>query len=128
MLAIGEGREVAMTGVGGFLARAGVALGTLTFAVFAGGPAYADCYENIGCTDSDEYDVDDLEELSCENLWFVRNRIYDENGYCFKTDRAREQFDNSDCWVKNQANVKLSTVERHNVDAIVEAEEANGCN
>lgn len=89
--------------------------------------ALADCYEGIGCSDSDEYDVDDLVELSCENLWHVRNRIYDENGFCFKTKRAREAFDNSDCWVKNASKVKLSQIERRNVDAIVEAEEANGC-
>ena len=107
--------------VGGFFAlAAGLALA-------AGAPAYADCYEGIGCTDSDRYDVGDLEELSCENLWFVRNRIYDENGYCFKTARARAQFDNSDCWVRNQSNVKLSAIERHNVNAIVEAEKDNDC-
>ena len=69
-----------------------------------------------------------LEGLSCQNLWHVRNRIYDENGYCFKTARARAAFDNSDCWVHNQSSVKLSTIERHNVNAIVEAESENGCN
>jgi hypothetical protein len=90
--------------------------------------AKADCYEDIGCTDSDRMSVGELQELSCENLWHVRNRIYDENGYCFKTRRARRAFDNSDCWVNDQAQVKLSTIERHNVNAIVEAEEANGCN
>jgi hypothetical protein len=119
--------EASMRKVGGFLARAGIALGALMISASAV-PAHADCYEDIGCTDSDEYDVDDLTELSCENLWFVRNRIYDENGYCFKTARAREAFDNSDCWVSDQAKVKLSAIERHNVSAIVEAEELNDCN
>jgi hypothetical protein len=116
-----------MRGLGGFMARAGLALGALGLAVLAGAPANADCYEGIGCTDSDEYDVDDLVELSCENLWHVRNRIYDENGYCFKTERALEQFDNSGCYVDEQADVELSWIEKHNVDEIVEAEEEKGC-
>ena len=106
----------------GFLACVG-----LLSMVFAVDPARADCFEGIGCTDSDWYDIDDLEALSCENLWYVRNRIYDENGFCFKTARARSQFDNSNCWVNDQANVKLSQVERHNVNEIVEAESENGC-
>jgi hypothetical protein len=115
-----------MRNVGGFFVRAGLVAGFLVFGLGAA-PTHADCYEGIGCTDGDEYDVDDLTELSCENLWFVRNRIYDENGYCFKTARAREAFDNSDCWVSDQAKVKLSAIERHNVSAIVEAEELNDC-
>lgn len=114
-----------MTRVGQFLARLALAASMLT--LVAGAPVYADCFEDIGCTDSDWFDVDDLVELSCENLWHVRNRIYDENGFCFKTKRARNAFDNAGCWVWNQADVKLSTVERHNVNEIVEAELENGC-
>ena len=105
-----------------------IGAGVLMLVSIGAAPARADCYENIGCTDSDRMDVDDLVEFSCENLWHVRNRIYDENGFCFKTARARAAFDNSDCWVSKQSNVKLSSVERHNVNAIVEAESENGCN
>jgi hypothetical protein len=106
---------------------AGVAAGLLMLVSFSAAPARADCFEVIGCTDSDWFDGDDLEQLACENLWHVRNRIYDENGYCFATDRGREAFDNSDCWVKDQEAVELSQIETHNVDEIVEAEEENGC-
>ena len=116
-----------MKRVGEFLARFGLAAGMLMAVSASVGPAQADCFEDIGCTDSDWFDVDDLVALSCENLWHVRNRIYDENGFCFKTKRARNAFDNSDCWVRNQGDVKLSTVERHNVNEIVEAESENGC-
>jgi len=116
-----------MRNVGGVFACAGLVAGLLIFGPGAT-PARADCFEDIGCTDSDRYDVDDLVELSCQNLWYVRNRIYDENGYCFKTTRARRQFDNSDCWVRDQSKVRLSRIERHNVNAIVEAEDENGCN
>lgn len=38
---------------------------------------------------------------SCLDLWYERNAIYDENGYCFATDLAQEYFDNDDCWTKH---------------------------
>lgn len=104
-----------------------VATAGLMLLSFSPAPAHADCFEVIGCTGSDRFDGDDLEQLSCENLWHVRNRIYDENGYCFATERGREAFDNSDCWIEDQADVELSEIERQNVDEIVEAEEENGC-
>ena len=110
-----------------FLLGAGAAAGLLVLVSFSPVPARADCFEVIGCTDSDWFDSDDFEEFSCENLWHVRNRIFDENGYCFSTARGREYFDNSDCWIKNQADVELSEIETHNVDEIVEVEEEKGC-
>ena len=75
--------------------RAGAGMGLLMVVSFSAAPSHADCYEVIGCTDSDWFKGYDLEQLSCENLWHVRNRIYDENGYCFSTDRGRQAFDNS---------------------------------
>ncbi len=30
--------------------------------------------------------------MSCEDIWYARNRIYAQNGYCFNTDRARAVF------------------------------------
>jgi hypothetical protein len=108
--------------------RAGVAAGLLALASVSSGPASADCLEDIGCTDSDRFDLDDLVDLSCQNLWYVRNRIYDENGFCFQTARARRQFDNSDCWVRSQSQVRLSHIERYNIDRILEAETVNDCN
>jgi YARHG domain len=117
-----------MKRIQGLLATVGMAAGFMLMMSAGAAPVRADCYEDIGCTDSDSFDVDDLVELSCQNLWHVRNRIYDENGFCFKTARARAAFDNSDCWVRTQSKVQLSTIERHNVNAIVEAESENGCN
>ena len=116
-----------MTRVGSFLARAGAAAGIAIGTALGAASAHADCFEGIGCTDSDYFDVDDLVQLSCANLWHVRNRVYDENGYCFKTRIAKRRFDNSDCWIESQSQVKMSTVERHNVNAIVAAERENGC-
>jgi YARHG domain len=112
-----------MPHMGRFLVAAGLVLGGWA----TDAPARADCYEDIGCTDTDVFAQTDLRHLSCQNLWFVRNRIFDENGYCFKTARGRQAFDNSDCWVDDQEMVKLSTIERRNVEAIVKAETAKGC-
>ncbi len=61
---------------------------------------------------------------SCYDLWYQRNAIYDENGYCFKTDLGRETFDNSDCWTDNP---RLSKSEQRRVDAIRREERRRGC-
>ena len=79
-----------MVRIADVLGRVGVAAGFLVMISLGAAPAKADCFEVIGCTDSDWFDSDDLEEFSCENLWHVRNRIYDEHGYCFSTERGRD--------------------------------------
>lgn len=97
-------------------------------AVFAmAGSAGAACFEDIGCTDSDAYARSALRQLSCENLWFTRNTIYNEHGLCFKTAAGRAQFDNSDCSVNNPAKVKLNRTERANVAKIRQVEQEMGC-
>lgn len=30
--------------------------------------------------------------MSCSQLWYARNKIYADNGYCFQTERARSVF------------------------------------
>lgn len=30
--------------------------------------------------------------MTCGELWYARNKIYADNGFCFKTQRARQQF------------------------------------
>jgi len=91
------------------------------------GPALANCYELIGCTDSEYFAKRDLRQLSCQNLWDVRNTIYKENGYCFATKRAINYFGNEGCYVEDQGAVKLNTYERQNVAQIVAVEKAKGC-
>lgn len=61
---------------------------------------------------------------SCYDLWYARNSIYDENGYCFKTDLAQEVFDNSDCWTSKP---RFSKKEWAMILAIKEEEEDRGC-
>lgn len=92
--------------------------------------ANAACFENLGrtgCTDQELFPTRDIRRLSCQNLYLVRNTIYDENGLCFKTDRALQYFDNSDCYVRNPAAVRLNNYERSNVSRIVQVEQQKGC-
>jgi hypothetical protein len=69
--------------------------------------AHANCYEAIGCSDSQRFPEPELRRLSCQALYDVRNIIYKENGYCFATERAIAAFGNEGCTVTNQAQVRL---------------------
>ena len=60
----------------------------------------------------------------CFDLWVARNSIYDENGYCFKTQDAKDYFDNSDCWTSKP---KFSKKEWATILAIKDVEEELGC-
>jgi hypothetical protein len=61
---------------------------------------------------------------SCYDLWYQRNSIYNDNGYCFKTRLGQETFDNSDCTTNR---VHLSSQEQYQVDQIQAEEESRGC-
>jgi len=61
---------------------------------------------------------------SCYDLWYARNAIYDEHGYCFSTELAQETFDNSDCYTKHP---KFSKAEQRMIQAIKNEEEDRGC-
>lgn len=89
--------------------------------------AQANCYEDIGCPDRDVFSRSDLRRMSCENLWYVRNQIYNEHGYCFKTRAAKQAFDNSDCSVRNAARLDLNRKEVTNISRIRQVERQKGC-
>lgn len=94
----------------------------------AGTPAHAGCFEDgIGCTDSQYIPKAALNELSCDSLWTVRNSIYNERGYCFRTERAKEVFSNEDCSVTNTSQLKFNKYERTNLNRIVAVEKVKGC-
>ncbi len=61
---------------------------------------------------------------SCYDLWYERNQIYDDNGFCFKTQLGQDTFDNSDCWTSNP---QLSRAEVKRVAAIKKREAAKRC-
>lgn len=92
------------------------------------GAAMANCYEIIGCDDSEYFQRSDLRQLSCQSLWEVRNLIYQQNGYCFSTARAQQAFGNAGCTITKQSAVRLNAYERENVAQIVAVERAKGCN
>ncbi|MBO9403083.1 YARHG domain-containing protein [Shimia sp. R9_3] len=41
------------------------------------------------------------QRLSCDDLWFHRNRIFHENGYCFSSERGIATFGNEGCFTKS---------------------------
>lgn len=92
------------------------------------GSAMANCYEMIGCDDSDYFARRDLRQLSCQSLYEVRNLIYKQNGFCFSTARAQRTFGNDGCWITKQSQVRLNAVERENVATIAAVESSKGCN
>lgn len=93
-----------------------------------GGPANAACFESgVGCTNDHYISKNVLSTLSCDALWVVRNSIYDERGFCFKTSRALETFSNDDCDVSDASRLKFNSFERTNIDRIVLVERGKGC-
>lgn len=90
--------------------------------------ARAACFESgIGCTDDHTMSRQQLRALSCDALWTVRNSIYDENGYCFRTARAKQVFSNEDCTVTNASALRLNSYERANIERITAVEREKGC-
>lgn len=61
--------------------------------------------------------------MNCEDLWYARNEIYAEKGYCFKTQRARAEFGRG-CFPPYG---KLSRYEANEVAEIERWEMRKGC-
>jgi hypothetical protein len=61
--------------------------------------------------------------LSCDELWYARNKIYARNGYCFNTDRARATF-GAGCFAPFG---RLSGWEKDRVDELQSWERRRGC-
>ncbi|MEJ2123859.1 MAG: YARHG domain-containing protein [Alphaproteobacteria bacterium] len=108
------------------LACVGIATACL-FGSAVQSPVQAACYEEVGCTNKDNFHKDDLFQLSCQTLGEVRNSIYAENGYCFKSSRYRRMFGNENCEYETSEDVPLNRYERRNVDLIRRVERAKEC-
>lgn len=61
---------------------------------------------------------------NCYDLWYERNAIYDDNGYCFKTSLGKRVFDNSDCYTNNP---DFTRAEQRRIDQIRREERHLGC-
>lgn len=111
--------------------RAALFLAALVAAPLAlPGEAHAACYEdlgNTGCPDREVFSYADLRRLSCQNLWYVRNNIYNEAGLCFRTAAAQAAFDNSDCTTYDAASLPLNSNELKNISRIRKVEKEKGC-
>ena len=64
---------------------------------------------------------------ACSELWFSRNQIYKDAGYCFKTSRAISAFGNAGCRYDEMQDVPLSERERIAVSRDMREEAALGC-
>ncbi len=62
---------------------------------------------------------------SCYDLWYERNLIYAEKGYCFKTDLARRTFSDFSCRTDHP---QFSPREQRRIDEIKAEERERGCN
>ncbi|WDR06740.1 YARHG domain-containing protein [Devosia rhodophyticola] len=89
--------------------------------------AMANCYEDLGCDNGRYFTRSEVRQLSCQVLWELRNSMYHQNGYCFKTQRGINSFGNEGCYISDQAGVSLNAYERANIGLIVATEKAKGC-
>jgi len=97
-------------------------------------PVLADCYDLLGCTDHDNFAAHysylaapEPNGPNCDFLYVMRNTIYQQHGYCFKTARGIQEMGNSGCHISDMAAVPLSQIERNNVATIQRAERAKHC-
>jgi YARHG domain len=77
--------------------------------------------------DIDRGQRQELNGLSCEQLWHERNKIFKAAGYCFKSPQAIRTFGNAGCSYDNEHDVPLSDRDRQFVIAIRHAEREKGC-
>ena len=112
-----------------FLASARFAAAAFaTFAMLGVQPATAACFEgSVGCTDDHNIPVWALQELSCDSLWTVRNMIFDENGYCFQTAKAKAVFSNQGCMYTGMAGMPLNPYETQNIQTVRSVEQQKAC-
>ena len=98
------------------------------------GPVLADCYDVLGCTNQAEFSARYAYLVApppngptCDFLYQMRNRIYAEHGYCFKTARGIAEIGNAGCRIADINQVALSQIERDNAATILKAENARHC-
>lgn len=65
-----------------------------------------------------------VESMSCDALWFARNKIFHDNGYCFAGPRGLSEFGNEGCHTKSP---ELSEAEAALVRHYKSLEKGMGC-
>lgn len=64
---------------------------------------------------------------ACGRLWYQRNAIFKDAGYCFQTSRAIRAFGNAGCQYDSQDEVPLTRGERRQVARLQAQEDRYGC-
>jgi hypothetical protein len=64
---------------------------------------------------------------SCDQLWYERNAIYKNAGYCFKTARAIQAFGNAGCRYDVEARLPLTHEQERRIAAIANEERERRC-
>jgi hypothetical protein len=90
-------------------------------------PVAAACFEDVGCTNDHAIPYAALHGLSCDSLWTVRNTIFHENGFCFRSTRALASFSNEGCSYNVSGQVPLNPFEQTNMSRIIAVERQKGC-
>lgn len=85
------------------------------------------CSDSSGSQTQEQTPSVQIMDLSCDQLWSVRNSIFKEVGYCFKTPRAISRFGNAGCQYDDVGQVRLSAENQNFAEAIQRAERAKAC-
>ncbi len=94
---------------------------TATTSAASAGCHLVDCVENVFVTPQQ------LKTKSCEDLWILRNSIWKDAGYCFKTPRAIKAFGTQGCLHTDQSAVPLNEYQRRNAETLLSVETEKGC-
>lgn len=65
----------------------------------------------------------DASQMSCSQLWYARNKIYADHGFCFKSDRAIRVF-GAGCFAPYG---RMSAAWKERVDDLQYWESRRGC-
>lgn len=82
-------------------------------------PAIFPTAATAGDVQGDAYD--------CGELYVMRNQIYRDAGYCFKTAKAIKQFGNAGCQYDSLGDVPLSANQRSTIKDIRKSEKRQSC-
>jgi YARHG domain len=85
------------------------------------------CAGNDGSQTEAKSAAKEITDFTCDQLWFGRNSIFKEAGYCFKTPRAIAAFGNAGCLYDEIDAVRLSTENQNFAEAIQRAERVKAC-
>ena len=93
-----------------------------------GGKAYILCCAEAGGRQTEaEPVVRDVADFDCAQLWFGRNSVFKEAGYCFTTSKAISVFGNAGCRYDDINAVVLTPENQNFVETIQGVERAKAC-